>query len=287
MDLPNNICIVGLGLLGGSYAMGLTRAGCTVSAVDLRAGAIRYALDNGLIAAGTAEDPAPLLEKADAVVLGLYPRALVEWLQKNQGLLKPGALVTDVCGVKGGIVEAVQGFLRPDVEFIASHPMAGREVSGVEYANCEMFRPANFIIVPTGKNTPRGIAFAQALAGALGFAHITQLSSAEHDKMIGYVSQLTHAIAVSLMNATDNTHLAEYTGDSFRDLTRIAKINEQLWSELFFANRENLIAEIDQFAASLEGLKQALANGDEAELKRLFVQSARRRSLFDQRQAER
>lgn len=287
MELPKQICIVGLGLLGGSYAMGLTRAGCTVSAVDVRAEAIRYALENGLIAAGTAEDPAPLLQKADAVVLGLYPRALVEWLQSHQALFKPGALVTDVCGVKGGIVEEVQGFLRPDVEFIASHPMAGREVSGVEYADCEIFRPANFIIVPTEKNTPRGVAFARALAETLGFAHITQLSPAEHDKMIGYVSQLTHAIAVSLMNATDNTHLAEYTGDSFRDLTRIAKINEQLWSELFLANRENLIAEIDQFAASLAGLRQALANGDEAELRRLFRQSTARRRLFDRRGDER
>lgn len=99
--------------------------------------------------------------------------------------------------------------------------------------------------------------------------------------MIGYVSQLTHAIAVSLMNANDNTHLAEYTGDSFRDLTRIAKINENLWSELFFLNKENLIAEIDQFSASLEGLKRALVENDETELKRLFVQSTARRRLFD------
>ena len=287
MNLPNNICIVGLGLLGGSYAMGLTRAGCTVTAVDIRAESIRYALDHDLIVEGTADDPAPLLQKADAVVLGLYPQALVEWLRENQAHLKPGALITDVCGVKGGIVETIQEFLRPDVEVIASHPMAGREVSGVEYANCEMFAPANFIIVPTEKNTPRGIAFVQALAEALGFAHITQLSIAEHDKMIGYVSQLTHAIAVSLMNANDNTHLAEYTGDSFRDLTRIAKINEHLWSELFFANKENLIAEIDQFAASLEGLKQALVNDDEAQLKRLFIQSAQRRGLFDKQRAER
>ena len=125
------------------------------------------------------------------------------------------------------------------------------------------------------------------LAETLGFAHITQLTCAEHDKMIGYVSQLTHAIAVSLMNANDNTHLAEYTGDSFRDLTRIAKINENLWSELFFLNKENLIAEIDQFSASLEGLKRALVENDETELKRLFVQSTARRRLFDKKREAR
>ncbi len=287
MSLPNEICIVGLGLLGGSYAMGLTRAGCRVTAVDVRRAAIDYALEHGLIAEGAVEEFAPLLARADAVVLGLYPHALVEWLRENQPLLKPGALLTDVCGVKGGIVEEIQGFLRPDVEFIASHPMAGREVSGVEYADCAIFAPANFILVPTEKNTPRGLAFVQSLAETLGFAHITQLTVAQHDRMIGYVSQLTHAIAVSLMNATDNSHLAEYTGDSFRDLTRIAKINETLWSELFFANKENLIAEIDQFSASLEGLKQALLRDDEDELKRLFRQSTARRKLFDRRRDER
>ncbi len=287
MSLPKNICIVGLGLLGGSYAMGLTRAGHTVTAVDVRREAIDCALARGIIAEGAVEAFAPLLAKADAVILGLYPRALAAWLRENQQYLRPGVLLTDVCGVKGGLVEEIQGFLRPDVEFIASHPMAGREVSGVEHADCAMFAPANFIIVPTEQNTPRGLAFAQSLAETLGFAHITRLSPAEHDKMIGYVSQLTHAIAVSLMNATDNTHLAEYTGDSFRDLTRIAKINENLWSELFFANRDNLVAEIDQFAASLEGLKRALIGGDEAELKRLFIQSAERRRLFDKKSGDR
>ena len=279
MNKERNICIVGLGLLGGSYAMGLTRAGYTVTAVDVRPEAIRYALEKGIIAAGAVEGFAPLLAGADAVVLGLYPHALVDWLRNNQKHLKPGALLTDVCGVKSGVVEEIQGFLRPDAEFIASHPMAGKEVSGVEHADCAIFKPANFIIVPTGKNTPRGLAFARGLAETLGFAHITQL--------IGYVSQLTHAIAVSLMNANDNTHLAEYTGDSFRDLTRIAKINENLWSELFFLNKENLIAEIDQFSASLEGLKRALVENDETELKRLFVQSTARRRLFDKKREER
>ncbi len=281
MNLPHNFCVVGLGLLGGSYAMGLSRAGYRVTAVDIRPEAVAFAREKGWIADGATERFEPLLAEADALVLGLYPRALVGWVRENQRSFKPGALITDVCGVKGGIVETIQGFLRPDVEFIASHPMAGREVSGVEHASCEIFRPANFIIVPTEKNTPRGAAFARALAQTLGFAHITTLTPSEHDKMIGYVSQLTHAIAVSLMNATDNRHLAEYTGDSFRDLTRIAKINETLWSELFFANKDNLIAEIDLFEASLSHLRAALVENDEAELKRLFIQSTERRAAFD------
>lgn len=287
MNFPHHFCIVGLGLLGGSYAMGLSRAGCRVTAVDVRPEAIRFAKEKGFIAAGAVKDFAPLLEEAQALVMGLYPHSLTAWLREHQHSLRPGTLITDVCGVKGGVVEEIQSFLRPDVEFIASHPMAGREVSGVEYADCAIFAPANFIVVPTERNTPRGIAFAEALAKTLGFAHITRLSPAEHDKMIGYVSQLTHAIAVSLMNATDNTHLAEYTGDSFRDLTRIAKINENLWSELFFANKENLIAEIDLFSQSLAALRRALAENDETELKRLFIQSTARRKAFDKQRNER
>ena len=281
MNKERNICIVGLGLLGGSYAMGLTGAGYTVTAVDVRPEAIRYALEKGIIAAGAVEDFAPLLAGADAVVLGLYPHALVDWLRNNQKHLKPGTLLMDVCGVKSGVVEEIQGFLRPDAEFIASHPMAGKEVSGVEHADCAIFKPANFIIVPTEKNTPRGLAFARGLAETLGFAHITQLTCAEHDKMIGYVSQLTHAIAVSLMNANDNTHLAEYTGDSFRDLTRIARFNERMWSELFLENRQVLIEEIDQFTAALQGMKEKLIQGDRAGLEEMFITSTRRRQAFD------
>ena len=221
------------------------------------------------------------------IVVCLHPAGCVRFLEEHGARVKPGAVVTDVCGVKRPVFEAAKAHLSPEAVFVGGHPMAGKEVSGVEHADCAIFKPANFIIVPTEKNTPRGLAFARGLAETLGFAHITQLTCAEHDKMIGYVSQLTHAIAVSLMNANDNTHLAEYTGDSFRDLTRIAKINENLWSELFFLNKENLIAEIDQFSASLEGLKRALVENDETELKRLFVQSTARRRLFDKKREAR
>ena len=276
-----NFCIVGLGLLGGSYAMALTEKGHTVTAVDVRGEAIDWARRRGIITEGATVGFEPLLERADAVVICLYPDIAAPWLREHQRHFKPGVLITDVCGVKGHYVDEVQSFLREDAEFIACHPMAGREVSGVEYADCAMFRVANFLITPTAKNTRRGIAFAHALADDLGFARVTELTCAEHDKVIGYVSQLTHAIAVSLMNANDDPHLVDYTGDSFRDLTRIAKINDKLWSELFFANREVLCGEIDAFTASLLDLREKLATGDEAGLRALFVKSTERRRLFD------
>ena len=148
------------------------------------------------------------------------------------------------------------------VEFIASHQMAGRETSSVEHAAEVSFAPANFIITPTEKNTPEAVQWAKELAEVLGFRHICTLTVQEHDKMIGYVSQLCHAIAVSLMCANDNSSLCEYTGDSFRDLTRIARINEKMWAELFLWNKENLIAEIDQFDSALDQLRDALVADD-------------------------
>ena len=189
-------------------------------------------------------------------------------------------------GVKTGLVEPVQALCPAGVEFIASHPMAGRETSSVEHAAEVNFAPANFIITPTGKNTPEAIAWVRELAEVLGFKHICTLTVQEHDRMIGYVSQLCHAIAVSLMCANDNTSLCEYTGDSFRDLTRIARINDKMWAELFLWNRDNLISEIDQFDAALGALRNALAAGDREKLEEMFRLSTRRRAAFDKKLPE-
>ncbi len=159
--------------------------------------------------------------------------------------------------------------------------MAGKEVSGVKFADDSIFHIANFIILPTEKNTKKAIDTMYQFAKILGFANISELTVEQHDEMVGFVSHLTHAIAVSLMNTNDNTHLVEYTGDSFRDLTRIAKINENLWSEIFFLNKDNLIQEIDDFIKEVNNLKEKLTNDDVEGLKKLFIQSTARRKLFD------
>lgn len=278
-----HFCIVGLGLLGGTYAMCLKRLGCRVTAVDIDEGAIRWAKEHGVIDDGSTDAPGAMLAGAHVVVLGLYPGAMVEWVRAHVDLLATGTLVTDVCGVKAAVVGPVQALLPPEVEFIPCHPMAGREVGGVWNASPAMFQDANFLVTPTQANTKQAIEFAKQLGRALGFARISVLSCEEHDRMIGYVSQLTHAIAISLMNANANEHLVDYTGDSFRDLTRIANINETLWSELFFANRKALIEEIGQFERSLNDVKRALETGDSETLKRLMRQSAARRRLFDKK----
>lgn len=272
--------IVGLGLIGGSYAMGLKKNGYHVDAIEINQLSIDYAVKHDIIDQGATFD-LDLIKQADFIISGLYPNAMVEWISTYQKYMKPHAFVTDVSGVKRSVVYRVQEHLREDLEFLGSHPMAGKEVSGVKFADDTIFHSANFIITPTDKNSTEAIETLKTFATILGFSNISVLTPEEHDEMVGFVSQLTHAIAVSLMNTNDNTHLVEYTGDSFRDLTRIAKINENLWSELFFLNKDMLIHEIDDFIKEITHLKETLVQEDSESLKELFIQSTSRRTLFD------
>ena len=272
--------IVGLGLLGGSYAKGLKEAGYPVLGLARRQETIDYALKHQFIDEGSIV-VSDIVAKADVIIFALYPQLMISWIKDNQQLFKNNVLISDVSGVKCKVVDEVQAILRDDAEFISAHPMAGKETSGIEYANTDMFQKANYIITPTEKNTKEAIAFSYDLANILKFHHIAQLTCEEHDRMIGFLSQLTHVIAVSLMNTHDNEHLVEYTGDSFRDLTRIAKINETMWSELFLLNKEILLEEIDAFIASITNFRDVLANEDSEQMKQLFIQSTQRRKKFD------
>ena len=197
LDKNLNILIVGLGLIGGSYAMGLHKKGYKVSAIDVNEDSIKYALENDIIDTGSTDIDESLISSADLVVFALYPHVFLDWIKNNQHLFKSGAVITDVTGVKSCIVYEIQNILRDDLEFIAAHPMAGK-----------------------------------AIGETLEFARISSLPPKAHDEMIGFVSQLTHCIAICLMTCSKSEHLVDYTGDSFRDLTRIARINENMWTEL-------------------------------------------------------
>ena len=205
LDRSKTFLIVGLGLLGGKYAQVLSGKGFRVFGIDCDPAAVAYAKERDYIACGAAADFDELIAGADYVVFALYPTAFLAWIREHGCKLRPGTLVTDVSGVKRGVVAPVQDALPEGVEFIASHPMAGRETSGIAHAAEVDFAPANFIITPTERNTPEAVAWCEELARTLGFARISTLSPAEHDRMIGYVSQLCHAIAVCLMCASDNT----------------------------------------------------------------------------------
>ena len=273
------ITIVGLGLLGGSYASGLAKKGYKVKAIDINQEYLEHALANKWIVEGS-DDPS-LVSDADLVIFCLYPNTLVKWLNSYQNLLKPNALLTDVTGVKRSIMSKINGFLRTDVKFIYSHPMAGKEVSGALYSDSNIFKSANFIVIKD--EDIQAMQTIKDLATILEFKNIVELDAKSHDEMIAFVSQLTHVIAVCLRNVSDNTHLKDYTGDSFRDLTRIAKINENLWYELFMQNKDMLLKEIDAFTRQLDHFKEVIINDDEEEMKRLFRQSSMRRKEFDKK----
>lgn len=281
IDTSKNFLIVGLGLMGGSYAMGLKRFGFKVSAITKERASIDYALKHNIIDRGADFADQKLISDADIIIFALYPHDFKDWIKANQQYIKSGALLSDVTGVKGCIVYEIQSLLRDDLEFIAAHPMAGREVSGVENATDSIFIGANYIVTPTEKNTPAAIETCMQLGKILGFKRISTLSPEEHDDMIGFVSQLTHCIAVSLMTCNDDIDIEKYTGDSFRDLTRIAKINEIMWSELFIANKTSLLKQMDEFDAQFQKLRTALENSDAEALKDIMKHSTARRKEFD------
>ncbi|HAG70444.1 MAG TPA: prephenate dehydrogenase/arogenate dehydrogenase family protein [Lachnospiraceae bacterium] len=274
------ILIVGLGLMGGSYADGLTSLGYEVGAVTRKQSTIDFALNKGIISHGMTEPDGDYIGRFDIIVFALYPHVFMDWIRENQRYIKKGALLTDVTGVKGSVVYNVQELLRDDLEFIAAHPMAGKEKNGVRYASRDIFRGANYIVTPTPKNTPGAIESCKELGRLLGFKNIMELSPQEHDEMIGFLSQLTHCIAVSLMVCKDSKHLVEYTGDSFRDFTRIASINDEMWSELFLLNKKELLKQMDLFADRFGKLRGFIENDDTEGMREMMRLSTERRSYF-------
>ncbi|MEE1319174.1 MAG: prephenate dehydrogenase [Ruminococcus sp.] len=283
VDVSKKILIVDLGLLGGSYARVLKRFGFHISAITKEQSSIDYAINEGIIDEGSTELDEEIIGNADLVIFALYPHVFVEWIENNQKLLKSGAIITDVTGVKRSIVYKIQDILRDDVEFIAAHPMAGREVSGVENSTDKMFQGANYIVTPTDKNTPEAINTCLELGRLLGFSNVTTLSPEEHDEMIGFLSQLTHCIAITLMTCNDRENMEKFTGDSFRDLTRIARINDLMWSELFVANKDALLSQMDMFMDKFKELKTMLETEDIDGMRKMMRHSTDRRALFDKK----
>ena len=281
-NLQNNkILIVGLGLIGGSYASALSNKGYYVGAVTKDSSSIEYALKHNIIKEGQTVPTKEFIEKFDFVVFALYPKIFVEWIENYQQYLKKGIIITDVTGIKSEIVYKIQTILRKDIEFIPAHPMAGREVYGVENSDPNLFKGANYIITPTSENTSDAVELARELGEILEFKSISILSPEEHDEMIGFLSQLTHCIAVALMTCKDSRHLVDYTGDSFRDLTRIAKINEFMWTELFLMNKNQLLSQMDVFLKQFKELRDALAKEDAEKMKEIMRLSTERRKYFD------
>ncbi len=283
LNKDTDILIIGLGVIGGGYAKALTKQGFHIRTITERMEDIEYALKEGMIEDGRVTVDEEYVRRADLIIFALYPHTFVEWLESYQHFFKSGALITDVTGVKSTLVTQVQNMLRPDVEFIAAHPMAGRERSGVLFSDDGVFRGANYIVTPTEKNSPEAIGTCRELGWLLGFSSVCELTPEEHDRMIAFLSQLTHCIAITLMTANTDEGLARYTGDSFRDLTRIAKINDEMWSELFLLNRDALLEQMDAFTREFDKLRTFIAEGKREEMREMMRESTARRSLFDKK----
>ena len=204
-----NILIIGLGVMGGSYAKALTEKGYKVSCITKEKSDVKYGLEHSMISYGTTEVEPELVAKAELIVFALYPQAFADWVAKYQHLFSPGTLITDVTGVKGSIVYKVQDMLRSDVEYIAAHPMAGRERSGVEYADPEVFRGANYIVTPTEKNTIEAIRICKELGEELGFSRISELSPEEKYGALGKI--------------IEGSKSTLYVGDGINDAPSLAR----------------------------------------------------------------
>lgn len=275
------IAIVGLGVVGGSFAKAFQEQSqhpVTVYGIDTNLETLYQAYSEGVISNQTCEDAGDILAQADMVILTLYPNDLVTFLQKYNTSFKEHAILADVTGIKSAIIEKVLAVLPPQVDFIFGHPMAGKESRGYAYADGRVFQGANYLITPVERNLKANLVLFETFMQALGFKRVTYIDSSDHDKLIAYTSQLCHVLAVSLINSKDyNQEVIRFVGDSFRDLTRIAKINEDLWAELFLHNKENLVERIENVEEEVARLKQALLEENSLGLKVIFKEATERR----------
>ena len=268
------VVVVGLGVIGGSFAMALKEAGYDdVNAIDTNKETLVKAKNLGLIKEGSI-DGAELIKDADLIIISLYPRLVKDFIIKNKENFKDGAIITDATGIKKMFIEDVANVLPENIDFVFGHPMAGREKKGIDFADSKVFKGANYILTPISRNKPENLDKIENLAYELGFKRVKRITPEYHDEMIGFTSQLPHAIAVALINSDkEGRDTGSFIGDSYRDLTRIANINEDLWSELFLGNKENLLTSIENFEVELDKIKNAIKDDDTETLKALFIKS--------------
>ncbi|HAT98100.1 MAG: prephenate dehydrogenase [Acidaminococcaceae bacterium] len=273
--------IVGLGLIGGSYAKALRNLKVRrIMGMDISHGIARACLNANMIDEIVEEDGSNLKE-ADVIICSVYPEAMVDFVRKNITCFAEGMLLTDATGVKGTIPCEIQAMLPEGCEFLSGHPMAGRQGSGLGMSDAAIFINSNYIIVPTDQNTPEAIAWLENFAKAIGCARSVKVSMEDHDKIIAYTSDLPHITAVALVNsASYNENTQYFIAGGFRDATRVADINPELWSDLFLSNRENVIAEIENYQKQLERWKQAIADNDRDALKEIMREAGPRRRML-------
>ena len=276
------IGIVGLGLMGGAIATALRNCGAAAEekllAYDTSEEILAQALATGLIDegfTGTREAPpgvpetgiAGMLKRCDLVFLCLNPSTLLRFMEERMGDFREGALITDIAGTKGRICTVMERSLRPDLDFIPGHPMAGAEKGGFANVGLVNFKGKNYILTPLKRNHPDNLFFIKTLIRRMGFGRITETTPEEHDRKIAFTSQLCHVIAAALIDCEDDRGITRFGGGSFEDLTRIAMLNVPMWTEIFLENRDELLKRIEQFEGSMDKLKKYIREGNDPSLR--------------------
>lgn len=273
-----NIVIVGLGVIGGSFAMGLKEAGYkNVFGVDVDGDTLTKAKSLGLIKEGCKTGES-FFKETDLTILAIYPKLVKKFIEDNKENFKAGSVITDATGIKEMFIKDIVEILPKNVDFVFGHPMAGREKRGIDFATNDVFKGANYIITPIERNKKENLDLVENIALKMGFKRVRRITPEFHDEMIGFTSQLPHAMAVALINSDEEGRdTGSFIGDSYRDLTRIANINEELWSELFLGNKNNLLKAINNFELELDLIKKAIHDNDKETLMRYFKKSSERR----------
>ena len=269
--MKQNIGIVGLGLIGASLAMAIKQnTEHNVYGLDINEQTMHRALEEGSID-GVLEDYGAL----DLLIVALFPQAAVELILDKVEQMKPGSIVMDICGVKKSVVTQVAQVCKSHkVEFIGGHPMAGRERWGYENATATLFNGASMILTPIFTDS-WALERVQQLCNAIGFGRIVFTDPESHDKMIGYTSQLAHILSSAYIKNPLCMNYKGYTGGSFQDLTRVARLNPVMWSELFLLNRQNLLDDLDILISSLQEYRHAIAENDGQRLTQLLADGSR------------
>ena len=255
------IAIVGLGLIGGSLAKSIKKnTGHDVFGLDINKETIKEALAQEAI---DGEIPSDDLSRFELVILGLYPEATIRFCLDNLEKFRKGGIVIDTCGIKTAVVSGVDKAMKDaGVAFVGCHPMAGREFSGFDHSLDNLFDKASFIMTPTDLTDSAAVEKVSALAKEIGFARCVIASPEEHDRVIAFTSQLAHVVSSAYVKSPSLLKQSGFSAGSFRDLTRVAKLNEDMWTSLFMLNREPLLSELDHIIGCLSDYRDALRDKD-------------------------
>ncbi len=264
-----NIAVVGLGLIGGSICKALkANTFHHIMGIDKDPETVKKALELGAI---DEEISADKLCEANLTIVALYPMAIVEFVKNNADKFKKGSIVMDICGVKGYVVRNCTPVLEEKgVIFIGTHPMAGTEHSGFDYSSADLFNKASFIITPTESTPQIAIDLVSTLGACMNFGQVVVATPEQHDANIAYTSQLAHVVSNAYVKSPSLFRADGFSAGSFLDLTRVAYLNEEMWSSLFMCNKKALLFEINSIIQSLSEYRDAMVNDDIDTLKELL-----------------